>query len=463
MASAGGENAALPSDRVALRPTVATVWDGAAHKGIEPESSRGLSELRDATDRDDTVWVGCLLTSLDEDGEAWFTGSFDIWDSMENPVVSWEGMSTVLEAVGLATPAPEPEREAPQSTLLRAMPYVYTRGVFGTIRDVLPSEEMVDKLTPFVHGGRLTGFPAVGFHPVSSDKRLTVNEYVMLRSVVGVVNNVVLTVRLPDRICAPDAGRSRRSNGDPIKLVLPRRFLPLRTMPGGRELAEAIGIHQATTARGVAEQVRARLAKGTGEGENLRRGRSGAEQGTDLRQFASAAAEEADRLSEVAQQLDQQIAQVLRRMGTHDGDAPKGAERLAPAEVERRYSFALQEVRALYEDCRLTSHVVRQAISDHDQQQSQRFQFVAAVLASIVLIPTLLASIFGANVSIPAEKSAFGFRALVAVILMLVVVSLYTLRTAQKYHWKPPSTKLILPTSATVLIIGAYVVFLARS
>jgi Mg2+ and Co2+ transporter CorA len=182
-----------------------------------------------------------------------------------------------------------------------------------------------------------------------------------------------------------------------------------------------------------------------------------------LREKAFDAAERTDDQAEIAKQLDDKISQILRRLGGRDSDIPRTAEALAPPEVERRYRLARDEVRALHDDCRLTSQIVRQALSDYEQKQRERFQFLAALLASIVLIPTLIASIFGASVDVPAEHSDFGFPALLAVIAGLAVTSCYALWTAQRHHWIAGKNQFALPVIVAIAIVVAYAVFLVQS
>ncbi len=63
-------------------------------------------------------------------------------------------------------------------------------------------------------------------------------------------------------------------------------------------------------------------------------------------------------------------------------------------------------------NCRLASQAIGHAITTADQADRERFHFVAAVLASAILVPTLVASIYGANVALPAKDSWRGFIAL---------------------------------------------------
>jgi hypothetical protein len=460
---------------VPLQPTVATAWNGFEYEVIpSPASEQGRARLRSARERNCTVWVETLLEELSDDEDAWFDGSFGVWQSMETPRVDWTPMADILDAIGLPTPAlAKTEGEPPASSLLRALPYTYTRGVFGTFRDALSKEEVVRKLVDAIPNKWITAFPMAGFVPRGEGSGRHGVEYVLLRTIVGVVGHALITVRLPDFLCTsgPDGG-IHRSKDSIVRLVVPRRFLPLRTMPDGRELAEAIGIHQATTVRAVAGQIRDRLKAGEDQARTLDPATAGtaasAAAGSGatrahLRKEAIGAAAHTDELAEIAQHLDRKIAALLRRLGDQTGDASRGADKLVPPEVERRYGFALDEVRSLHQDCRISAEVVRQALSRDEQRQGERFQFFAALLASAVLVPTLIASIFGASVEVPAEHSRYGFAALLGVIVIFGSLSFYSLWKARSHGWKAPLKEFAVPAIIAIVVVIAFSYFLVNS
>ncbi len=466
-----GSDEPLVSGCVWLRPDWATVWNGPEYTEVpNPCSDEGRKKLRKATKKENTVWLETSLASLTEVEYEWFSGSLDIWKSMPNPEVDWTKMRAVLKALGIEPPKPcLADDEPPTSRFLRALPYVYTRGVLGTIRDVAPDDEAGSKLEKVTTGDRLTAFPAVGFLPDAPEARQSSGSYVTLRMIVAVVKNVVITVRLPDRPCGTHVDHedpSMCSLLNQVDLIVPRRFLPLRAMPSGRQLAESIGIHQATTARGVSYEIRKILAEGESEARGLTSPGRGQTQPRpqELRRLVRLTAERADRLSEIAQELDQTISLVLRRFGGVAGDTPPVAENLAPPEVERRYDLARDEVRSLYKDCRLASQIVRQALADYNQKQAERFQFFAGFITSVVLIPTLIASLFGANVEVPTEKdNALSFVFLVAVSVGLVLTSLWALWKVRNHGWNAPLRKFVLPVIAAIAIVAAFIAFLIWS
>jgi hypothetical protein len=231
-------------------------------------------------------------------------------------------------------------------------------------------------------------------------------------------------------------------------------------MPSGRELAEAIGIHQATTARAVAAQIRKCLVAHEDRALELADPQARAREGTSAL-FASVRTDgaKADAHTEVAQQLEHKIDRLLRRLGRVE-DAPDAARDLAPPEVERCYRFALNETRRLQDSCRHTKAVIGKALADQEQRQGEQFQTVATALASIILIPTLIAGIFGASVHVPAENSSFGFPALVGVILILTAISYLALRKAQRLDWVGSWRAFIPEIGGAAIVLAAYVAFL---
>ncbi len=458
----GGGEGSEPA-AVQVEPLLATVWDGASSRPLlNPGDDESLAQLRDAVDECNVVWIETCIRHLDEARQDWFNGTYDVWDSISTPLVDWSSTSAVLEAVRLGTPNLTPrEGEPAEESLLRAIPYVYSRGAFGTIRDVL-SEGISASLAEDAPDGSLTAFSTVGFFPRDADTESGGIVYKVLRTTVAVVRRVVITVRLPDLLYTTELDGGRRSSDVAMApLRVPVRFLP-RKAPTARQVAEAIGIHQASTARAVVGQVRDRLTKGEADAKELndnnRRSRR-----PRVHRDVVRAAEEADRLAEIAHQIDGQIAQLMRRFDGQAADAPAPAKALTPNEVERRYGLSLAEVRGLYEDCRRSTETVRQALTVYEQTQREQFQFVAGLLASIVLVPTLIVGIFGANVDVPAERNGLSFPALLIFVLGLVLTGSWAFQIARKRDWEPPPGAFAPPAIAAVLIVIAYGVFLITS
>lgn len=87
------------------------------------------------------------------------------------------------------------------------------------------------------------------------------------------------------------------------------------------------------------------------------------------------------------------VRQLCWRAGTEGG-------RLRPMRFVH-YRYALDEIRGFDDDCDLIREIAIARISQRERAEQDRFQFVAAFLASLILIPTLVAAIYGADVKLP--------------------------------------------------------------
>jgi hypothetical protein len=431
-----------------LRPIRAGCWGRAGDR----VPTAGLDELRGAADAEDAVWIEAALEGLDEEESDWYGGSFDIWESSDRRPVDWTMMECLLEPVGLDAPTKQEDRnEAAETRLLRALPCVLSRGVFGTIRDISDLEETLSR------SGRdslLTVFPTVGFHPQAKKDRGSEQQepkYTVIRTIVGVVGQVVITLRLPDLLCPkPSNGTGRfRQSADPLEVLeqapsnpvgpldIPNRYFPLRRKPSAREVAEGIGIHQAATVRGVVNLIDVELM---GAERRVRKLRDVGHRQTGVqrryqRQEVGEAARSVNRMAEITHELDQRISRLLRRFGGKAQDAPEATAVLVPREVRRGYRYALDDVKSLQEKCRITGEAATDALESYDKEKRERFQLTAAVLASIVLIPTLLASLFGVNFGVPAEKEETGFWVFLIVMLAWIGIAYRALKRAQAQDW----------------------------
>lgn len=452
---------------IPVLPVCATIWPAEGRgewEVIEDLTEHGVPERLRAAAKDGTVWVE---TRVDVDGDEgqrkWLEGEYPVWEGVPTPRVYWRPMGEILEALDLQAPSLQRvDGELASSRLLRALPFAYSRGAFGTVRDALSEQWVVDDLVRAAGDDPLTTFPSAGFKPGNSESDSAEVLYTVLHATVGVVGDTVVSARLPDTFCPALA--KGRAHVSPRKLVpadVLTRFLPQGRVASGREVAEAIGMHQATSARAVAFRIRERLEDVERLAERL--GDESELDGDEKPQFklwVADGAKKIDALAEVARQLDLTLSTILRRFSGEISHAPDAVQELVPPETKRRYSFALDNVRALHDDCRLASQVVSHELTSYDQSQRDRFQLIAAVLASVVLIPTLIASILGVNLGVPGEHSQVGFVAFVVAIGGLCGVGYSALRTAEEYDWSPPSSQLRKQLSTAVGILVALVIVL---
>ena len=237
---------------------------------------------------------------------------------------------------------------------------------------------------------------------------------------VGVIRNIVVTVRLQDLWWNGDAERFDYTHGGPLEIAKP--VLPRGRRRHRRGRGRGDRLQQASTARAVSERVRTELT-------TIERAWR-LEIGSGTRQGRKKDLGDARRVIEITDhlaQLDRQLARLLRRF---ELDASRGAGPSISADIAVRYRFALDELRSLEGNCPLASRAIGQAITTAEQADRGRFHFVAAVLASAVLVPTLVASIYGANVALPAKNSWRGFIALMLFIAAFALIGLFSISKA---------------------------------
>jgi|SRR5665811_957160 len=451
-------------------PVCATYWPRADRPTLKtvgwPVTPSDRKALAAAVERKNTVWIETKLDEMTEKQRQWLEGEFDVWRELPTPEIDWTPTSDLLDLVHLEPPGVNRGADdSAEARLLRSLPFAYTRGTFGTIRDAFDDERIGSGLSGAARGDPVTVFPTTGFIPFDGRIEDQDDWYTVLHATVAVVGRIVISIRLPDRFCPERPERSIRYLEQLIPSNVLMRFLPLRRMASGREVAEAIGMHQATTARAVAGQIRTRLKEAEVKAAALdaddskatggSRGRSAVRQNE-----AKEATRKVDRLAEIAQLLNRDLATILRRIGGKVPDAGPEVRELAPREVKRRYRFALDNVHTLQEDCRLAAQIVRQSISTYEQSQREHFQFIAALLASIVLVPTLIAGVFGTNLQVPAQDDPAGFPIFLATIAGLAAIGYLTVRTARRHDWQPPREQLWLAMLAALAIVAAFAVYL---
>ncbi len=463
-----GDTSAYLDIPVPVLPTCATIWPKAGRgewEAVEDLSvSASLERLRVAKADGATVWIETQLEIDDQLQSEWLEGEYKVWGALPTPRIYWNLVQEALTAIGLHAPAPHRvDGELGSTRLLRALPFAYSRGAFGTVRDALFEPRVVAELQKDAGGCPLTAFPTAGFRPeksgLSDGAELA---YTVLRATVGVFGNAIVSVRLPDTFCSDRAGTAKRvSQRKLVPADVLTRFLPQGRTASGREVAEAIGMHQATSARAVAAVIRdqlqdiERLAWLLNDGIELHDDIRPRLKG-DVTEKASVI----DGLADVAHQLDRHLSTILRRFSGEISGAPAVVQELVPAEAKRRYGFALDNVHALHDDCRLASQTVRHELMAYEHAQRDHFQFIAAVLASVVLIPTLIASVLGVNLGVPGEHSRAGFVAFVLAIGGLSVVGYSALRTADEHNWSPPRDQVRAQIALAIAILVALVIVL---
>jgi CorA-like Mg2+ transporter protein len=359
------------------------------------------------------VWVQLALPELRRREQEWFEGSINPWRQTHAPELDWSDVDPVLERAGLA-PA---SLDLHERRLLRGLPFVYGRGVARLAREVWGRQAPA----------QLRFFPSVAFHPIKKTKPGDPPSFWTVRMTVGVIRNVVVTVRLPDIFWDDDSEDFHYRPGE--ALAVAERFFPAVDDLSADDVAEAIALQHATTARTVSFEVRTALTK------IERKWRMDVASVTrSSRDVALADMRKVIEMTDGVYQLDRQIERLLRRFEPNPAGA---ADRATPPEVAARYQFALDELRSLEGNGRLASQALRQAITTGEQEDRERFHFVAAVLASVILFPTLVASIYGANVELPAKDTWPGFIGLMLFIVASAIAGPLLIAESVQRKWTP--------------------------
>jgi hypothetical protein len=378
------------SESVRLQCEVIRTWIDGRPSWIEPRDLR-----RDRLGA--PTWVQLALPRLSEPQQRWFEGSVNPWDDPDPPVIDWSGVDGVLDTVGIG----RSDLERHDRELLERLPHLYGRGVARVAREVWGPGAGAEMSLRF--------FPTVAFRPIGGAEppRSEPPRFWIVRATVGVIDDVVVTVRLPDLKSSDKRGVfDYETRG---RLEVARRFFPSADDLTADDVAEAIGLQQANTARAVSEVVRTRLT----EIERAPRCEPHRKRRNDLED-----AEHIVELTDTLYQLDRQLERLLRRVELNASDVIGSSG--AP-DIAVRYRFALDELRSLEGNGRLASQAIAQA-------ERERFERVAATLASVILVPTLFASIYGANVALPAKDSWAGFVLLTATIVTLALLGLAFIR-----------------------------------
>jgi Mg2+ and Co2+ transporter CorA len=357
------------------------------------------------------VWVQLALPRLEEPEQELFEGSANPWSQTRAPGIDWTAVDRVLERAGLAPSS----LDVHERRLLRSLPFAYGRGVARVAREVWGRQPR----------GHLRYFPSIAFRPVETDDENAPPAFWTVRMTVGVIRNVVVTVRLPDLWWNSETEEFDYEPGE--RLEVNERFFPEVDDLTADDVAEAIALQGASTARAVTYKVRTEL---TTIERKWRKHVASVKQSN--RDEASADIQKVIEMTDSTYQLDRQIERLLRRI---EPTAAGQADHTTVSEIALRYRFALDELRSLEGNCRLASEALRHAITTGEQEDRERFHFVAALLASAILIPTLVAGVYGANVRVPAQNTEPGFKALLLFIVASAILGPCLIAVWARHKW----------------------------
>lgn len=414
-----------PQPELRVRCACVTVWVAgkARNVGPFPKTLEQLDDLAAAKNEGTPIWVE-LDVVADDNSVDWLDPAIKPWTELVTPRIRWEDIGELLALLGATRP--DQGGQDIVARTLSGLPFVYTLGVARARSEVQGGEH-----------GQVSLFPAVGFQEPPDEKRLRAWMY---RVNVAAVGRYVFTMRLRSLPWPEDARKWLDAVED--ALVVRDRFLPTSGQPNAHELAEAIAFHQAATCGAIVAL--ARLWLGDIESKFLQSpqaeaadavtGSDAPEDAPDDQAPPSYGAEpdpvrdpkrlradfhELFRLGVRAEQLERELTRLIARFDDREVNSSTG-------QVKARFAEPLQAVRSLQTDLRLAgdgvaSIVASQQFAVAQQQQEvaeaqrvsvERFQRRVTIVGSAVLIPALVASVYGANVELPGEEAPQGLAAM---------------------------------------------------
>ena len=401
------DRAGAGAGKVTLEYVALAAWSRATRRRTV---LHGRADIESFAERGDSscVWLEMKVAG-DDDG--WYSRNTRPWDESDRPRVDWHGVEKAIDNLRNAEPQlPTDELDR----VLMVLPHLYELGLPRAYRELYRSGDPPK-------GTRM--FPTLGFvpAPLDGDDGLA---FWGIRMNVAVVDNVVLTVVLPELVCHASTGAAP-SKTSPVGFKVPDRFLPVTGAVEANDIAGSIALYQSATTRAVADAARERLESlESAAFDRIQR----AGDAVDDEATAAALVREFRDVSEVVQKVDQELGRLLRRLGSFDRagttTTPADTADLTSGEVRVRYRYALDEIRSLQTELRLASEVMtsllatrhleiskqqqdiarkQQEISNEQQRRSQRLERVAAALASVLAPLTIVIAIYGANVDLPGH------------------------------------------------------------
>jgi Mg2+ and Co2+ transporter CorA len=107
---------------------------------------------------------------------------------------------------------------------------------------------------------------------------------------------------------------------------------------------------------------------------------------------------------------------------------------------------ALANLRALGDVLRSSTDMFATESFSHQRQRAERFQELAGVVAAVLLVPTLVVGVFGANTRLPGEGSWSGFGYMACAMVLSAVVTHALIdrwRTPGERRLRRPSSRAI--------------------
>jgi Mg2+ and Co2+ transporter CorA len=183
------------------------------------------------------------------------------------------------------------------------------------------------------------------------------------------------------------------------------------------------------------------------------------ETGDDFERRTRARGLEGDEIEDVQASFDR----ILGSLTQIRGDTRTTVDMIGSTLSSAHLKIAREEAKAAADQ--RARHIAeaerRQAAEAEQREREQRLARSIALLTSVLLIPTLVASVFGANVELPRERSIWGTYLMFAIMIGLGALSFALLRefdpTRDRPGWKMRTAPLLIAlislTGATALAL----------
>lgn len=383
-----------------------------------------LNAIKEAHEAGQPVWIEVELSNPWPD---WY-GS---WEEFDRPEVDWAAAGPLFALLGVKLPeAVTPGNGQLATEVLRILPFVYELGAARAFAEILAP----------CKSERARTFPAAGFeasraHTPADQSFPGGNERFRFRAVrlnVASADNLVFTLR-QHRLVGRASELTIQVKGGgtgPPPLQVPVRYLPNARRVEANDLVDGIALYLGATCEWIAEGVENNLAEVERDffDEIIEKGATQLAREGEASGPLEAAFKELHELGDVMRKVERELAMILQRAPV-GGVGSRGLE--ATAAVEPRYEAALKKVESLHTQLRLAGETMASAvttqqfvlaekhrrIAEEQRFEGEKLQRAGTLLASVVLVPGLVAAVYGANVPVPGSDNAQGVTAMVLFML----------------------------------------------
>ena len=397
----------------------------------------GRQRLRAAVHDDRPMWIE---TELNGDGAELYEQPVQPWGVLNRPTVQTRGLDGLFDCLGESDHYPSgPVLERLFRILPRVEDYGAARLVTEIARDDWETPEpLILPLVAFIPLHRDDGGLVLATNATAASRPVVPIRCAELRLGLALVGELVVTVRLPDRCCPPLPAGSEDS--EPITRAgtvrVRNQHLPKRGRQiSGEDIATAIMRYSTATCTAVVRDIQDQLTL-------VERGVLAQDANAHDDFDPTEPLRSVHHLGDLADHMHRDLSRTLRRMPDDDqrqADALAGHALLVRRTIVR-VRDALAELQAVQTELQLTGSTMtnlvaaRQLAASRGQQELLReqlekaeqlrlaeaaqqdkideFHRVVSTIGALVIVPALVAALWGANTWLPGERAVTGFIAL---------------------------------------------------